>query len=73
MTHPSYASKRKWPSNPLLFVLVLLLRAVIGFLRALFFPPKPKKPIGYWARNERNLWELRVPAYGLDELPPKSR
>ena len=56
-------------------VLTWIFRAIFFFLRELFFPPKPKriKPVGYWARDERNRWELRVPAYRLEEYPPESR
>jgi len=73
MTHPTQASVRKRPLGLVLSFLSGLFRLVIAFLRAVFFPRKPKKPIGYWARNEANRWELRVPAYGLGESSPDSR
>jgi len=61
--------KRRW-LFVMLFLLALPFRLLIAFLRALFFSPKPKKPIGYWARDERGRWELRIPAYDINEDPP---
>ena len=75
MTQPTHASLRKRLWNLFRFLIALLWRALIGFLRALFFPPKPLKlkAIGYWAMNEAGRWELRIPAFSLNESPPRAR
>ena len=75
MSQPTHTSLSKILWKIFRFLLVMLWRAVIGFLRALFFPPKPSrvKVIAYWGKNERGLWELRIPAYSLKESFAQSR
>jgi hypothetical protein len=47
-------------------LLTLPLRVLWEVLRAFFWPRKPEKPIGYWARDRYGRWELRVPAFRKD-------
>jgi len=69
----TYASARvRRRSHPIVAFLRVVVR-VIGAIWRFFFPPKPKRPIGYWARNERGQWEIRIPAYSLKEQPPTAR
>ena len=69
----THASARDWRrSHPIVGFLRVVVR-VVGAMWRFFFPPKPKRPIGYWARNERGQWEIRIPAYSLKEEPPTAR
>ncbi len=54
--------------------LIQLPRAVlIGVLQAFGILPLPgsRHPGAYWARDQLGRWELRVPAHGIDERPPR--
>jgi hypothetical protein len=47
-----------------------MVRDVLPTLGRWIFHPPSGKSIGYWARDRYGRWELRVPAFRVDERHP---